>query len=84
MKSFTENKEVVKLAAIPPALAKLAGNRDAITTPEFAQVISASQQTLRKNYCLTGHAYGIKPIKIGNRLLWSVEKIAQMLTGGAT
>ena len=83
MKSFIENIEGVEFTAIPPALAKLAGNRDAITTPEFAQVISAKQQTLRKNYCLTGHAYGIKPIKIGNRLLWSVEKIAQMLSRGA-
>ena len=82
MKSFIEKKEGIEFTTIPPALAKLAGNRDAITTPEFAQVISAKQQTLRKNYCLTGHAYGIKPIKIGNRLLWSVEKIAQMLSRG--
>ena len=82
MKSLVENKEDIEFAAIPPALAKLAGNRDAITTPEFAQVISAKQQTLRKNYCLTGHAYGIKPIKIGNRLLWSVEAIALLIGGG--
>jgi hypothetical protein len=67
--------------SIPFGLASLAGNRDAITTAEFAKAISGSQQTLRKNYCLTGNAYGIKPIKVGNRLLWPVEKIARLING---
>jgi hypothetical protein len=30
---------------------------------------------------MTGEAYGIKPTKIGNRLLWSVAKIAEKLKG---
>jgi hypothetical protein len=52
-----------------------------ITTPEFAQVFNVASQTVRKNFSLTGEAYGIRPTKIGNRLLWSVAKIADKLRG---
>jgi hypothetical protein len=66
---------------LPPGLSAIAGNRDLITTPEVAQVFNVASQTIRKNYCLTGEAYGIRPTKIGNRLLWSVAQIAQKLRG---
>lgn len=66
---------------IPQGLIALAGQRDLITTPEFAQVFNVQPQTVRKNYCLTGEAYGIRPTKIGNRLLWSVAKVAEKLQG---
>lgn len=72
------NHEVKKL---PPGLSAIAGNRDLITTPEVAQVFNVATQTIRKNYCLTGEAYGIRPTKIGNRLLWSVAQIAEKLRG---
>lgn len=72
------NSQVVNL---PPGLSAIAGNRDLITTPEMAQVFNVASQTVRKNYSLTGHAYGIKPTKIGNRLLWSVAQIADKLRG---
>lgn len=64
---------------IPPGLSAIAGNRDLINTSEFAQVFNVASQTVRKNFCLTGQAYGIKPTKVGNRLLWSVAKIAEKL-----
>lgn len=64
---------------IPQGLSVVAGNRDLITTPEFAQVFNIQPQTVRKNYSMTGHAYGIRPKKIGNRLLWSVAQIAEKL-----
>jgi hypothetical protein len=64
---------------MPRGLSELAGNRDFITTPEVAQVFNVASQTIRKNYCLTGEAYGLRPIKIGNRLLWSVAQIADKL-----
>ena len=67
--------------SIPPGLSAIAGNRDLITTPEIAQVFNVASQTVRKNYSLTGFAYGIKPTKIGNRLLWSVAQIAEKLRG---
>jgi hypothetical protein len=72
-------KFVEPLSSVPSGLAFIASNRDFITTPEFAQVFSVKPQTIRKNYCLTGEAYGIKPVKIGNRLLWSVGRIAEKL-----
>lgn len=64
---------------LPPGLSAIAGNRDLITTPEMAQVFNVASQTLRKNHSLTGEAYGIRPTKIGNRLLWSVAQIADKL-----
>jgi hypothetical protein len=69
------------IASLPPGLSAIAGNRDLITTPEIAQVFNVASQTVRKNYSLTGEAYGIRPTKIGNRLLWSVAKIADKLRG---
>ena len=70
-----------KSLEIPNGLSATAGNRDLITTDEFAEAFNVASQTVRKNYCLTGEAYGIKPIKIGNRLLWGVEQIAKRLKG---
>ena len=70
-----------QVATLPPGLSAIAGNRDLITTPEIAQVFNVASQTVRKNYSLTGEAYGIRPTKIGNRLLWSVAQIAEKLKG---
>ena len=67
---------------LPPKLSSIAGDRDLITTREFAKTFSISSQTVRKNFCLTGECYGIKPTKIGNKLLWSVERVAIRLRGG--
>lgn len=64
---------------MPQRLFAIAGLRDLITTLEFAQALNVKPQTIRKNYCLRGEAYGIRPIKIGNRLLWSVAKVAAKL-----
>jgi hypothetical protein len=85
---LTQRKELVdmnepnqEVTNLPPGLSAIAGNRDLITTPEIAQVFNVASQTVRKNYSLTGEAYGIRPTKIGNRLLWSVAKIADKLRG---
>lgn len=68
---------------IPPALAEIAAGRDHILTAEFARAANRATQTIRKNYCLTGQCFGIRPVKFGNRLLWPVEEIAHLLNGGA-
>lgn len=75
------NQTNQEVAYLPPGLSAIAGNRDLITTPEIAQVFNVASQTIRKNYSITGFAYGIKPTKIGNRLLWSVAQIAEKLRG---
>jgi len=64
---------------IPSGLVQIAKSRDFITTAEFSQVISKAVQTIRKEHSIRGEAFGIKPIKIGNRLLWSVGQIASLL-----
>lgn len=66
---------------LPPALAAIAAGRDHIQTAEFARAVNRASQTIRKNYCLTGACFGIRPVKFGNRLLWPVEPIALLLTG---
>ena len=65
-----------------PALAAITAARYFITTPECAMTLNKADQTLRKLYCLTGEAFGIRPIKCGNRLLWPVAQIADLQTGG--
>jgi hypothetical protein len=64
-----------------PAFAKIAAGRDHITTPEFARAFRRASQTIRKNYCLTGECFGIKPIKVGNTLLWPVAETVALLSG---
>lgn len=51
------------------------------TTEAFAKSAKCSTKTIRKNYCLTGHCYGIRPVKVGGRLLWPVSEIAKLLNG---
>ncbi len=69
---------------LPPALAEIAAGRDHVLTPEYGRAIGKSPQTIRKVYCETGVAYGLRPIKIGNRLLWPVAEIAALLSGRAS
>lgn len=66
----------------PPALAEIAAGRDHINTGEFAHATDRASQTIRKNYCLTGECFGIRPVKFGNKLLWPVAQIAALLAGG--
>jgi hypothetical protein len=68
---------------IPEALAALAAGRDHIRTDEFARATNKAPQTVRKNYCLTGECYGVRPVKVGNALLWPVGPTAALLSGGA-
>lgn len=67
--------------SIPPALAQIAKGRDHILTAEYAHAVNRANQTVRKNYCLTGECFGIRPLKFGNRLLWPVAEIAALLNG---
>ena len=70
-------------STLPPALAAIAAGRDHIQTAEFARAANRASQTIRKNYCLTGECFGIRPVKFGNRLLWPVAAISDLLNGGA-
>lgn len=72
---------MLKAITTPSALAAIAAGRDHINTGELAHAINRASQTIRKNYCLTGECFGIRPIKFGNRLLWPVAQIAALLSG---
>ena len=67
---------------LPPALAAISAGRDHINTAEFARATNKAPQTVRKNYCLTGECFGIRPVKVGNCLLWPVLPTAALLNGG--
>lgn len=73
---------MVQNVSIPPNLAELAKDRDYIQTDEIATVTNHKPQTVRKSYCMTGAYFGIRPVKLGNRLLWPVVDIAKLLSGG--
>jgi hypothetical protein len=66
---------------MPPELARVAQGRDFLTTGEFARALNRAPQTVRKNLCLAGHCYGIKPRHVAGRLLWPVVDIAKVLNG---
>ena len=67
---------------IPENLARIAAGRDHLLTNEFASATRAAEQTVRKNYCMTGECFGVVPVKVGNRLLWPVLPTAALLNGG--
>lgn len=67
--------------SLPPALAAIAAGRDHLLTEEFAKAFNRASQTIRKNYCEKGECFGIRPLKIGNRLLWPVNQIGALLNG---
>ena len=71
-----------ELDEIPPALAAIANGRDHIDTPELGRVTHHANQTIRKLYSQEGHYFGIRPIKIGNKLLWPVRPVARLLRIG--
>jgi len=65
-----------------PALAEIAVGADHLLTEELARVLRRASQTIRKAYSLTGHYLGIRPVKLGNRLLWPKMDVNEALSGG--
>lgn len=74
---------MMQTVSIPQNLAEISKGRDHILTDEIATVTNHKPQTVRKKYCQTGDYFGVKPIKLGNRLLWPVADVAKLLSGGA-
>jgi len=62
-----------------PELVRIAAGRDHINTREYGRAINRDPQTLRKNLCVEGAAYGVRPVKVRGRLLWPVSDIAALL-----
>ena len=55
--------------------------KEVATTDAMAGHFHCSPKTVRKNYSETGHCFGIVPVKVGGRLLWSAVDIAKVLNG---
>jgi hypothetical protein len=50
-------------------------------TDAVADLVGIKPQTIRAALCRDGHYYGLKPIKLPNRLLvWNVEDVHDWLT----
>lgn len=80
---FVKGLAMTCAVPLPPTLAEIATKTDFLRTDEFASVLRRASQTIRKAYSLTGHYLGIRPVKLGNRLLWRINDIAELLEGGA-
>ena len=53
------------------------------STEQAAAVLHIRPQTLRAALCRDGHYFGIRPIKLPNRMLaWPVEAIERVTAGG--
>ena len=70
-----------QIQIIPEGLAKIANGRDNLLTHEVSLVTNIAVQTIRKHLCHTGSFHGIKPIKIGGRLQFPVQDIANLIRG---
>ncbi|WP_018913659.1 AlpA family transcriptional regulator [Thiomonas sp. FB-6] len=66
---------IPNLAEMPPSAV--------LPTRDAAAFLGKSGQTLRKLYCLQGHAFGVRPIKIGGRLAWKAGDLLALVNGGA-
>jgi hypothetical protein len=61
-------------------LAAIAMNRPFITTEELASLLAVRPQSIRKQYCITGHYCGLRPTKLPNRFLgWKAADIEKLL-----
>lgn len=63
------------------ALAALAIGRDHINTRELAMALNRRPQTIRKNLCVKGHTWGLRPCRLSRSgpLLWPVNEVIKLL-----
>ena len=53
-----------------------------LSTEQAAAALHIRPQTLRAALCRDGHYFGVRPIKLPNRMLaWPAEAIHRLLTG---
>lgn len=53
------------------------------STEQLAERLGIKAQTLRAALCRAGHYYGIRPVKLPNRMLrWPADAVERLLAGG--
>ncbi len=67
--------------ATPPALAELSGGSDLLTVEGLATWSRCQSQTIRKNLSQRGHFHGLRPIRIGRRVMFRVADVAKLVEG---
>lgn len=51
-------------------------------TEELAALLKVKPSTIRRGYCVNGHYFSLKPIKLPNRrLLWPADEAQKLLDG---
>lgn len=68
-------------ATICDVVHRCTNGRSHATTGQYGHLTNTATQTIRKNFSQTGECFGIKPIKIGNRLFWPTTAIIRLLGG---
>lgn len=63
---------------VTSALTVLAAGSDFLLTDELARFLRCASQTIRKAYSATGHYLGIRPLKLGSRLLWPIKEVVRV------
>jgi len=61
-----------------------ANTQTKFSTEQAAVALGIKPQTLRAALCRDGHYFGIRPVKLPNRMLrWDAEAIERLLNGEA-
>ena len=69
----------------PPKFAPITGEAARTLSTEQAAALHIRPQTLRAALCRDGHYFGVRPIKLPNRMLaWPAEGIERLLSGEET
>jgi hypothetical protein len=61
-------------------------NRPMLTTSELAEGLKLRPGTLHKRFCMYGHVFGLRPVKLSpgrsGRLLWPADSLEQIAARG--
>lgn len=53
-----------------------------LSTEALASALGIKPQTLRANLCRNGHYFGIRPLKLPNRMLrWPADAVERLTSG---
>jgi len=69
------------LAVAVPAARLAVSLRPYISTEEAADLVLRQPDTLRKSHSLTGTFLGVRPRKVGRRLLWPRAELMALIAG---
>lgn len=62
-----------------PMDSKMSEKPKYLTTTELARAVRRQPNTIRKSVCLEGHFKGIRPVRLGGKLLWALDQVEALL-----